>query len=187
MGAINQALLFIIAVVFNLYIWAVMLRLILSWLRTDYFNPLSQLVLKLTNFVVTPLKKFIPNMNGIETACFVWLLIVIAVKIILTAFLMGFLPGVVSLIIWMLAELISQVLNLYFYLIIIVALASWFTRGGQHPVIAVLQKITDPILSRIRQLIPAIAGFDFSPVIAIILIKVIEILVTAPLYHLLGR
>jgi YggT family protein len=42
-----------------------------------------------------------------------------------------------------------------------------------HPVVQALDAVTDPILSPIRSVMPNLGGFDFSPMIAIILLQVI--------------
>ena len=75
-----------------------------------------------------------------------------------------------NLLLFAVFDFVQQVLGLYFYLVIIVALSSWFSRAGVNPIITVLSQIVNPLLNPIRRILPAVAGFDFSPLVLIIII-----------------
>jgi len=69
--------------------------------------------------------------------------------------------------------LLKRALDIYMILIIIRAILSWFSPDPYNPLYQLLIKITEPVLGRIRKLIPT-PGIDFSPFIAIILINIIS-------------
>ena len=183
MTTINQAGVFLIVTIFNLYIWVLMLRLILHWVRANYFNPISQLIIKLTNIFVKPLKKVIPSIRNLETATLIVLIVIGLIKLLLLSLLTQSMPGPISLIIGLLASLVSQLLNLYFFMIIIAAIASWFAASYHNPALQLLQTIIEPILRPVRKIIPPVAGFDLSPIVILIAIKLIDILVVIPLFQ----
>jgi YggT family protein len=54
------------------------------------------------------------------------------------------------------------------------ALLSWFPISPYHPLVTILNQITEPILAPIRRYIPTTIGIDISPLVAIILLQVIE-------------
>lgn len=70
-------------------------------------------------------------------------------------------------------RLIERLLDLYTWIIIAAAVISWVNLSPYHPVVRVLRRLTEPVLSPIRQLLPPWKtwGLDFSPMIAILLIQ----------------
>ena len=87
----------------------------------------------------------------------------------------GFLP------LFTLADLIVQPCNLLFYAIIIRVILSWTNPFLQNPVADIVRLITEPVLRLGRQIIPIISGFDFSPFIIMIVLKVITLFISASL------
>ena len=55
------------------------------------------------------------------------------------------------------------------------SILSWFPIGQTHPIVVFLNYVTDPLLVPIRRIMPTVSMFDFSPIIAIILLYVIQI------------
>jgi YggT family protein len=72
-------------------------------------------------------------------------------------------------------ELVNALLNTYFYGIILYALLSLIAPGGYSPLQSVLASVCEPVLRPFRRLIPPVAGIDFSPLWAIIIVKAILI------------
>ena len=179
---IMNALLFLLSFAFNLYIMVIILRLLLQTHGAPYHNPISQLVIKVTQPLVKPLQRIIPGYKGFDFAIVVLLLIFELAKI---AIWLGLsqqtFPDVGGWLLWGVASGLDDVLDLYFYLIIIGAILSWIPSMHNHPLAQVIAVVTDPALNKIRNILPALAGFDFSPVVALLLIKLVQILLIAPL------
>ena len=73
------------------------------------------------------------------------------------------------------AQVLSIVLNLYMWIIIIRALLSWVNPDPYNPIVQFLYSITEPVLHRVRQLIPMSGiGIDFSPIIVLLGIVFVE-------------
>lgn len=74
--------------------------------------------------------------------------------------------------------ILSSLLRLLEWLIIIRALLSWFVAPhSRHPLVVLLHRITDPILQPIARVIPVTGGFDLSPLVAILLLELLQRLV----------
>ena len=80
----------IIQVVFGLYTLAVMLRLLLQLVRADFYNPVSQFLVALTNPLLRPLRRIIPGLYGIDLAAVLLLLALKSLEIYLTQWIAGF-------------------------------------------------------------------------------------------------
>ncbi len=59
---------FLIESLFGLYILTIMLRFLFQWLRADFYNPISQFVVKATAPLLRPLRRWIPGVGGIDMA-----------------------------------------------------------------------------------------------------------------------
>jgi len=165
---------FLIDILFHLYTVVLMLRLILQWAKADFYNPVSQFIVKITNPLVKPLRKIVPGFFGIDFATLVLILALTTVKILIVYSLSGYNLGGSLLIITVLLDTVDLILNIFLFAIIIQAILSWVNPDPYNPVVALLNSLTWPILKHIRKLIPPISGFDISPIFAIIAIMFIQ-------------
>jgi YggT family protein len=172
---------FLIQTLFGLYLVAVMLRFLLQMTRADFYNPVSQFLVKITNPPLIPMRRLIPGLIGIDMAAIVLLVIIQAVELVLVGLVQGYSLGIAGLLVLTVAELINLLLNIYFFTILIQVILSWVNPGGYNPAIALLYSLNEPILSRARRLIPPISGFDLSPIVVFIGIKLIQIILVAPI------
>ncbi|MGD8592029.1 MAG: YggT family protein [Gammaproteobacteria bacterium] len=172
---------FLIQTLFGLYLVAVMLRFLLQMTRADFYNPVSQFLVKVTNPPLIPLRRVIPGLIGIDMAAVVLLLVIQAVELVLVGMVQGFSLGIPGLLVLTVAELLNVLLNIYFFTILIQVILSWVNPGGYNPAIALLYSLNEPILSRARRIIPPISGFDLSPIVVFIGIQLIKILLVSPI------
>ncbi|WP_455211431.1 YggT family protein [Kaarinaea lacus] len=172
---------FLIQTLFGLYLVAVMLRFLLQMTRADFYNPVSQFLVKVTNPPLIPLRRIIPGLAGIDMAAVVLLLVIQAVELVLVGLVQGFSLGIPGLLVLTVAELLNLLLNIYFFTILIQVILSWVNPGGYNPAVALLYSLNEPILSRARRVIPPISGFDLSPIVVFIGIQLIKILLVSPI------
>ena len=86
------------------------------------------------------------------------------------------------------ATILDTVLWLYMWVIIVRVLISWVNPDPWNPIVQFLQRATDPVLYQIRKRLGmGGTGFDFSPIIAILLITFIQIAVIGSLKDLARR
>ncbi len=76
-----------------------------------------------------------------------------------------------------LGGVIALVLQLLGYAILIRALLSWFVRDPYNPVVQALDAITEPILRPLRQIMPRVGMFDFTPMVAMIVLFLLAAMV----------
>jgi len=180
-GTFIQAAQFLIEALVGMYLFAVMLRFLLQWVQASFYNPLSQFVVKLTNPVLLPLRRFIPGYGGVDVACIVLMLLVEILKYLaLYGLLFGSLVRMDGLFLLCIADLAQQFSNLYFFTIMMVVILSWVTPNTYNPITELFHKITAPVLRPFQRFIPAIAGFDLSPLFALMALKTLDIVVLNP-------
>ena len=178
MNAINNVLDFLIHVLFTMYIYAVIIRMLLGLTRADFYNPFSQFILTVTNPVLTPLRKFIPSISGIDTSAIVLILILKFVELVLRNFLIGKQVLLSSLILPTIVEVLHQVLNVFIFAIIILVIISWVSpqmHSQSNPITPILRSITEPLIRPARKLIPPVGIFDLSTFVVLLAIYCIKI------------
>ena len=178
MNAINNVLEFLIHVLFTMYIYAVIIRMLLGLTRADFYNPFSQFILTVTNPVLTPLRKFIPSISGFDTAAIVLILVLKFVELVLRSFLIGKQVLLSSLILPTILGVLHQVLNVYIFAIIILVIISWVSpqmHGQSNPITPILRSITEPLIRPARKLIPPVGIFDLSTFVVILALYCVKI------------
>lgn len=180
-----QAALFLVQAIFDVYIYIVLLRLMLQTIHMDYFNPLAQFSIRLTQWIVRPLQKIIPEFKRIDLAILALLLMLEMIKI--TA-LIGIsahtFPDFLGLVMLSAVNLANKLLNFYFYAIIMRVILSWVSQVHHNPLFFALHQLTEPVLRPLRHLLPMLGGLDISPLLALILTQLISLLLMAPLSRL---
>ncbi len=185
MGYFSNAGAFLIQTLFGLYILVVMIRFLLQWVRADFYNPLSQFLVKISNPPLLPLRRIIPGFGGLDSAAIVLMLLLKYAELLLLSLLPGHsLPNLLGLGILTLVELLALLLNVFLFGIFIQAILSWIGNTGHNPVASLLYQLTAPILRPFRNLIPPISGMDLSPMAAIIALYLAMLLIIAPLQDL---
>lgn len=153
---------------FNTYAMIVLARVWLQFARADFYNPLSQFVVKVTQPVVGPMRRFIPAIGRIDSATLLFAYLVIVLKVIVMQLIFGTgMPPIIPAIIASLFLLLKVAFNLLFIVLIIRMILS-FVSQGNNPMEYVLHQLTEPMLAPIRRFIPVIGGLDFSPLVLIL-------------------
>jgi YggT family protein len=198
MGAnyLTSPLAFIITTLFDLYILLILLRFLLQMLRADFYNSVSQFIVKMTTPPLKVLRRFVPSVLGQDTASIVLCLLIIYAKFMLLRVLdipavsiadVGVPIGLVSylgLFVYCIADLISLFISVFLVATIIQVVLSWINPGQYNPVIGLVNTITAPILRPIQKRLPPMGGFDFSSMIAILVLMVGKMLIIPPIIQL---
>lgn len=181
MGAnTSNALYFLISTLLNLYLSAVLLRIVLSAVRADFYNPISQLVWKLTQPLLAPFRNAIPRWKRLDTAAALLLLVVSLVYVHLTMWMFGMGLATLSGVLYAVLKVMVLAGNVYTVTLMFQAILSWFGPGVNNPASNILWSMNEPVLRPIRRLIPPVSGLDLSPLVAIIGLQVLVMLVPLP-------
>ena len=179
MGSLQTALIFLISTLFDLYLFVLIIRLVLAWVRSHYYDPLTQFVVKLTQFLVNPLRRIIPNIGRLETACLVIIIAFVMIKFFIISMLSFGTVNPLGLFIMTAADTLRLLIQTFFYAILFQCILSFVQ--PQSPINYTLQQFTAPIMRPIRRWIPLIAGIDISPIPAIIGLQLLLMLIVQPL------
>ena len=161
----------------SIYITIVMIRFLLQLIHADFYNPLSQFIVKATNPLLLPLRQWIPGFFGIDIASVVLALLLQIATIELLSTILG--HGIVPLlpvIAYSAYQLLELLLNIYLFSFIIIIIVSWIAPNGYNPAVELLSSITEPVLTPIRKILPPMGGVDFSIMLALLLIYILKIL-----------
>ncbi len=170
----SNALMYLISTLFELYLWMLLLRVILQWVRADFYNPFSQFIWKMTQPVLRWLQPVIPRWRNIEGAAIVLAFVVCCLYVEIMLGLQGRHLDLGSVMVVALLRLISLTLNLYTFTLFIQAILSWVGPGVSNPVGSVLWSMNEPLLRPVRRLIPPVSGLDLSPLVVIIALQVLN-------------
>lgn len=182
LNSFSHAGVFLIQSLFDLYIFILLLRVILHWVNIDSYNPLFVLVAKLTNPPLRPICRIIPSLHGIDFAAIILLLGLEMLKIaFLVLIQINATPHLLGLVVLAFAELLNQLINIFFYAVIALTILSWISPLAHGPLIEILVRISEPLIKPIRGMLPSIGGLDFSPLILIICLKLLTMLLVQPL------
>ena len=184
MGYLANAGQLLINFVFGALVALVVLRVLLQLVRANFYNPVCQFLYKITNPVMMPLRKVIPAWHRLDLAGIVLAWVISALKLALMYGLVGQALGVAGLAVMAFADLIDFVLMLYLGLILFRVLLSFITLERGNPIVPLIFQLTEPVLKPIRHWLPTIAGLDFSPIIAWLIVMLARVLIAAPLLDL---
>ena len=155
---------FLIETIFDLYIMVIILRFLLQLFRADFYNPLSQFVVRTTNPALKPLRKIIPGLGGLDISSIVFAYMISLLKyVLLYLVLSASIPSIPKLLVISLVDLLNQSVNLLFYMILIRAVMSWVSPGMNNSIMAVIYQLTEPLMAPIRRILPPMGGLDLSP------------------------
>jgi len=174
-NTLTDASVFLVQTIFQLYLLVVMLRFILQTMGANFYNPVSQFTLKLTNPLVTPLRRVLPKLGKVDMAVLLILILLQMIALTLIAWLkVDTVPNIIGLVIWSLGDLLSLLINVFFYAILIMVIISWINPGLHSPVTEILYQLTEPLLRPARRLLPPIGGFDLSPLVVIVILQLLS-------------
>ena len=176
MTAMNEIFVYLIQTVLSLFLLAVLLRFLLQLVRADFYNPISQFLVKVTNPLVLPLRKVIPGLGGFDMASLLLALLLQMAGIALIYLINGHgLPNIVLLLVWSVLGIVGLLVNIYFFALLAMIILSWVAPGSKNPALFLLFQITEPVMAPFRKALPSMGGLDFSPILVFILINVIQI------------
>jgi YggT family protein len=176
---LSTALNFLLSTIFNLLTLLFLLRFFLQLFKAPFNNPLSYMVVSLTDFAVKPTRRIVPSWGKIDLST---LILALVAQLLLQICLLWLRDLPISLVgnaIWTsligmsLLGVFRTVLDVFFYAILLQVILSWV--NPHSPISSVLNSLTKPILAPIQRLLPTAGGMDFSPVVALILIQMLNV------------
>ncbi len=164
----------------SLFLVIVILRFLLQLVRADFYNPVSQAIVKITMPLLKPLRKVIPGVRGIDMASVVLILLVQLVASMILCLIVG-VTGLIAnpflLVAWGFVGALTIISTILFWCMIISIIGSFIAPFSQHPLLVLANQIINPLAAPIRKVIPPLGGvIDISPIIILLGLKVVDIL-----------
>jgi YggT family protein len=183
---LTNPVVFLIQVIFGLYITLVAIRFLLQWARADFYNPISQFVVKLTSPVLRPLRQVIPGYAGMDLAALVLAWLLKSVELALLVLVLGLNNSLFGALGWAIPAVIQLFLNIFLFGILIRVILSWVNPDPYNPAVALLTRLTDPIMRPAQRMIKPISGIDLSPMVVMIGLVLLEMLLIPPMKWAVG-
>jgi YggT family protein len=172
----TRAFSYLFTTLIDLYITAVLLRLLLQWARADFYNPLCQFLVQITNPLLVPLRRVIPSIGRLDTASILLMLMLEIAGVLLLTLLSPASLDWPAIVLFSIRKLLMTLLWTWFFLIIATVILSWVGSRWRHPVVPLVFQLTEPLLRPFRRVIPPMAGVDLSPLFALILLRFLVLL-----------
>ena len=184
-AAMTQPIVLIVRLVFDLVIIFLLMRFSLQLARADFYNPVSQSIVQLTNPMLAPLRRVIPPIKGQDTAALVLAYVFALIFLVVAYSVTGALPNPLLLLLLAPLHLLEIVLDMLFWGVIIHAILSWFPGAQSAPAARVLNQLITPLLAPIRRMIPELGGIDLSPIALLLVLQILKISLVPILVSLL--
>ncbi|NKN32982.1 YggT family protein [Marichromatium bheemlicum] len=178
---------FLIQTLFGLYAAVVAIRFLLQWVRADFYNPISQFVVKVTTPVLRPLRKLVPGYGGLDLASLLLVWLLLAVESLLLMLLLGVERSPFAVLGWAVPGVLELFFDIFFFAVLARVILSWVNPDPFNPAVALLVRLTDPIMRPAQRLIRPIGGIDLSPMLVLIGLVLLEMLLVPPLNFLVGN
>ncbi len=151
----------------SLYLYGILVRLLLTFHQADFYNPISQMLARVTDPVYQPIRRVMPSARGWDLALLAIALVLEMIRLYLGG-AMEIGVSVLGLILFALTQIGRMMLNIYLISLIVVVIASWVQlSAGADQFLNLVRSLTAPILMRIRAVLPDTGILDLSPMVAL--------------------
>ncbi len=173
-----EAMIMVFNALGGLYLLAVLLRFLLQLARADFYNPVSQAVVRVTDPAVRVFRSFIPGYRNFDFASLFLAFVVQGIAIFTLERMHGSsVPDIGFVVTWSVLGVVYFIINIYWYAIIasiIMSFVMLFSGNmNPHPLLMLIWQLTEPVMAPFRRIIPPMGGLDFSPIFVFILIRFI--------------
>lgn len=158
-----EAIRYIVDILLWLLTLAFLLRLLLQLVRADFRDPMADAIVRVTNWLILPLRRVLPPIGKVDTATVVAVVAVASVRTAVLLALSG--AGFGDLPVFLRVTVIGLVdltLRIYLFALLLYWLTSFVTPGGYAPGVRLLAQLCEPVLKPVRRIIPPIGQIDFS-------------------------
>ena len=160
-----EAIRYIVDTLLWLLTLAFVLRLLFQLVRADFRDPIADAIVRVTNWLIMPLRRLLPPIGRVDTATVVAVLLAAGARTFVVMAMAGAGVGVGDLIVFLriaLLNLADMVLRIYLFAMLLYWLTGFISPGGYGPGLRLLAQLCEPILKRVRRIIPPIGQIDFS-------------------------
>ena len=181
---LTNPMVFLVQTLFGLYILAVLLRFLLQIVRADFYNPISQFLVKVTNPPLKVLRRVIPGFGGIDLSSLILAWALKAVELFIVIMITGKSAGLLAPLLLAIPELAELTINIFLFAVLIQVILSWVSPGNYNPAVSLLYSLTGPVMRPAQKLLPPVGGLDLSPMLVMIGLVLLKMLLIPPLQQI---
>lgn len=176
MAGFTEPLIYIIQTLGSLYLLIMLLRFLLQLVKADFYNPLSQFIVRATQPLVRPLRRILPNAGRFDSSSLLLALLIQLLLMVVVVALAGYSPLalVAQLLLWSVLALTSLTLKVFFFALIASVILSWVAPGTHNPAAQLVEQLCAPLLEPVRRLLPNLGGLDISPIFVFMAINLLD-------------
>ncbi len=182
----TNPIIFLIDTLISLYILAILLRFLLQWVNAEFYNPISQFLVKITHPPIKFLRRYIPAIGKIDSSSIILALLLQMAADYIILLLKGVPIGIGALVLLSFSQLLSLLINIFIFAVFARAILSWVNPGAFSSATSILYSLTEPLLETCRKLIPDFGGIDLSPLLALIGLQLVKMLILPPLQEIIS-
>lgn len=157
-----EAIRYIVDMLLWLLLLAFVLRLLFQLVRADFRDPMADAIVRITNWLILPLRKLLPPIGKVDTATVVAVLLVASARTFVLLAMSSGMADVLTFLRITALELVGLVLRVYLFAMLLYWLTSFVSPGAYAPGVRLLSSLCEPILKPVRRMIPRIGQIDFS-------------------------
>ena len=170
----NETLIFILKYATDIVATLLLIRFLLQLTQADFYNPVSQGILKICTPIAAPLEKLIPTVGRFNLAVLAAAILIKWCFFVIIAAVNGLLSLDISAFLALAAfELLRTLITIYFYGVFILVIFSW-VGTPPHPAARLIGQVIMPYTNLFRRFIPPLGMIDISPMVAIFTLMIIR-------------
>jgi YggT family protein len=182
MNAIGSIGSLLVSTLGTLFMMAVLLRFLLQISRADFYNPITQMVVRVTDPGVQLFRRFVPGFKGVDFATLVFAMVVECTLICVLILIAGLdLPGAGLVLTWAAGGILNFILDIYFWALLVSIVSSFIAPFSEHPALVLVRQLTEPVMAPFRRLLPSMGGLDLSPIFVFLAIQILKIVLVMPM------
>jgi len=175
MSALSEIGIYVLQTLGSIYLSLIILRFLFQVAKADFYNPISQFIVKASNPGLKPLRKIVPGVLGLDMAAVVLALLLQFLLINLSALMVGVFVNPLHALAWGTIGILSMAVDIFFWGMIITIIVSFVAPQSNHPALLLLRQILDPVTAPFRKVLPPMGGLDLSPILLFMVLKVTDI------------
>lgn len=166
---------FLVDAVVGFFVILLLARFHFQWLRAPFRNPVGEFVLATTNWLVVPVRRFVPGLAGLDLATLLLAWLLQGLGLWAQAAIIGAEPGALTVAAIALVDMLRYSLYILVFAVIVQAVLSWI--NPYAPLAPVFDGLTRPFLRPLRRFVPPVGNVDLTPLILLLALYVALIMV----------
>ena len=155
------------AIILGFASYAFVILSVFRLLRVNYFNPIVKIFATYLEPVSKSLFFFLPPLFAA---------IAVALALKFSSFYLAYSSGYETLTLFYISviDVLNSGFRILFYCVIGSVVLSWVAPGNNHPLLQIIEEISAGILSPVRKFLPPMGGLDFTPIIGLLVLNLIN-------------